>query len=128
MTTHQQTLQILAQSHPDFPAFVAGLDAEINTELPPELLDDTLQVLGEDPEVARVMTVLEQDSQTRSSYMSGGDIATLLAVAFLLRTHIKIERTTYGKWTFVVEHKPGDSKMLTGLLKKLEEWLGGGTS
>jgi hypothetical protein len=46
-------------------------------------------------------------------------------VAFVLRSHIKIERTATGKWRFLIEHKPADSKLLTALLNKLEQFFSG---
>jgi hypothetical protein len=56
--------------------------------------------------------------------LGGAKIASLVAVAFLLRTHIKVERNPTGKWRFLIEHKPADSKLLTALLRKLEQLFG----
>ena len=127
MTTQaQQVLQILANSHPDFPVFVSGLGSEANVPpLPPELLTDTLAVLGEDPQTAAAIEALSNNPNASKSFVTGGELAALFAVAFVLRTHIKLERTTTGKWKFLIEHKPADSKLLTGLLAKLEAWMGG---
>lgn len=127
MTTQsQQTLQILASSNPDFPAFVSGLGAEANVPpLPPELLIDTLAVLGEDPQTAAAIAALSNNPNARKSFVTGGEIAALFAVAFVLRTHIKLERTTTGKWKLLIEHQPADSKQLTTLLKKLADWING---
>ena len=94
-------------------------------QLPTELLEDTLAVLGEDPQQVMAITALSQSAASSKSFMTGGEVATLLAVAFLLRTHLKVERGTTGKWKFLAEHKPGDSKLLTTLLQKLEAWMGG---
>ncbi|MFI0401164.1 MAG: hypothetical protein ACH34X_18940 [Thiolinea sp.] len=127
MTTQaQQILQILANSNPDFPVFVSGLGSEANVPpLPPELLTDTLAVLGEDPQTAAAIEALSNNPNASKSFVTGGELAALFAVAFVLRTHIKLERTTTGKWKFLIEHKPADSKLLTGLLAKLEAWMGG---
>lgn len=46
-------------------------------------------------------------------------------VYILGKDQLKVERGTNGKWKFLAEHKPGDSKLLTGLLQKLEAWMGG---
>jgi hypothetical protein len=127
MTTQpQQILQILANSNPDFPAFVSGLGSEANVpSLPPELLTDTLAVLGEDPQTAVAIEALSNNPDASKSFVTGSEVAALFAVAFVLRTHIKLERTTTGKWKFLIEHKPADSKLLTSLLAKLEAWMGG---
>jgi hypothetical protein len=81
-------------------------------------------VLGEDPQTAAAIEALSNNPNTSKSFVTGGEVTALFAVAFVLRTHIKLERTTTGKWKFLIEHKPADSKLLTGLLKKLEEWMG----
>lgn len=126
MATPEQILQALAQSNPDFLAFASGLGSETGAvQLPAELLEDTLTVLGEDPQQAMAITALSQSGAASKSFMTSGEVATLLAVAFLLRTHIKVERGANGKWKFLAEHKPGDSKLLTTLLQKLEAWMGG---
>jgi hypothetical protein len=127
MTTQpQQILQILANSNPDFPAFVSGLGSEANVPpLPPELLTDTLAVLGEDPQTAIAIEALSNNPNASKSFVTGGEVALYLAVAFVLRTHLKVERGTNGKWKFLAEHKSGDSKLLTSLLAKLEAWMGG---
>ena len=128
MTTPEQTqqiLQTLAVSNPDFAQFQRDFAVQDTAQLLPELLDDTLAVLSEDPQQAMAITALSQSAASSKSFMTGGEVATLLAVAFLLRTHLKVERGTTGKWKFLAEYKPGDSKLLTGLLQKLEAWMGG---
>jgi len=123
----QHILQILAQSNPDFPAFVSGLGSDAHVPpLPPELLTDTLAVLGEDPQTAAAITALSNNPNASKSFVTGGEVAAIFAVAFVLRTHIKLERTPTGKWTFLIEHKPADSQLLTSLLAKLEAWMVGG--
>ena len=123
----QQILQILVTSNPDFAAFRADFaDAASNTTLPADVLTDTLAVLGEDPQTAVAIEVLSNNLNASKSFVtSGGEVAALFAVAFVLRTHIKLERTTTGKWKFLIEHKPADSKLLAGLLNKLEAWTSG---
>ena len=122
----QQILQIIAASNPDFAAFRADFaDVASNAALPADVLTDTLAVLGEDPQTAAAITALSNNPNASKSFVTGGEVAAVFAVAFLLRTHIKLERTTTGKWKFSIEHKPADSKLLTSLLQKLEEWMGG---
>lgn len=133
MTTHelspeqaQQILQIIATSNPDFAAFRADFaDVISNATLPADVLTDTLAVLGEDPQTAVAIEALRNNPNASKSFVTGGEIATLLAVTFLLRTHIKFEGRITNKLKFLIEHKPADSKLLTSLLAKLEAWMGG---
>lgn len=125
MTTSNQILQTLAQSNPDFSNFFSSLGPKTDAaQLPEELLTDTLAVLSEDPQQAIAINTLSQNGSLTKSFVTGSDVAVFFAVAFLMRTHIKLERTTTGKWKFLIEHKPTDSKLLTSLLKKLESWMG----
>ena len=120
-------LHTLATANPDFAAFQAEFPAAQNpADLDPEILQDTLAILNEDPQQAATIEALRNQPATSKSFAIGTEIATLVAVAFLLRTHIKIERTSTGKWRFLIEHKPADSKLLTALLQKLEQRLDGG--
>ena len=45
------------------------------------------------------------------------------SVLFVLGTHVKLERDKAGKWTFKIEKKPTDAKLLTTLLEKLAGWI-----
>jgi hypothetical protein len=54
-----------------------------------------------------------------------GAAATLVAIVFVLRTHIKYERKSGGDWTFKIEHRPADSRVLKSLLEKLSNILPG---
>ncbi len=128
MTTteqEQKILHTLATADPDFIAFQADFPVTPTpANLDPKILQDTLTVLNEDSQQAATMQALRNQSETCKSFVAGTEVATLVAVAFLLRTHIKIERTSTGKWRFLIEHKPMDSKLLTGLLNKLEQLFG----
>ncbi|MCI5211464.1 MAG: hypothetical protein D3910_22380 [Candidatus Electrothrix sp. ATG2] len=130
MTTTEQDRRILhtlATADPDFAAFKEKFPtAPTPAELDPEILQDTLAVLNQDPQQAATIDALRSQPTASKSFFPGTEVATLVAVAFLLRTHIKIERTANGKWRFLIEHKPADSKLLTALLQKLEQLFGGG--
>ena len=130
MTTPEQNRRILhtlATADPDFAAFQAEFPATPTpADLNPEIFQDTLAVLNENPQQAATVQALRNQSETCKSFVTGTEVATLVAVAFLLRTHIKIERTSSGKWRFLIEHKPADSKLITALLHKLEQLFGGG--
>lgn len=122
-----QILQTIAAGNPDFAAFRAAFaDATNTATLPADVLNDTLAVLSEDPQKAVAIAALSHNPSAGKSFVTGGEVALYIAVAFVLRTHIKLERTATGQWKFLIEHKPGDSKLLTALLKKLEAWIGGG--
>ena len=121
-----QILKTLAVSHPDFIAFQRDAAKALipANALPNELLQDTLTLLRKDPQQATVIDALQAQPADARGFFPGSDVALLVAIAFLLRTHIKIERTTTGKWKWLIEHKPGDSKLMTILLNKLETFLG----
>jgi hypothetical protein len=126
-TTEQdrRILHTLATADPDFAAFQERFPAaSAPADLAPEILQDTLAVLKQDPQQAATIDALRNQDNTCKTFFPGTEIATLVAVAFLLRTHIKIERTSTGKWRFLIEHKPADSKLLTALLTKLEQLFG----
>jgi hypothetical protein len=126
---NRRILHALVAADPDFTAFQAAFSSVPGAAaLHPEILEETLAVLSEDPQQAAVIHALHNQDQTcKRSFVSGTEIATLLAVAFVLRTHIKIERNSAGKWRFLIEHKPADSKVLSALLTKLEQFLGSET-
>ena len=130
MTTTEQdrrTLRTLAAANPDFATFQAEFPtASTPADLDQEIIQNTLAVLNEDPQQAATVQALRNQSDTCKSFFPGTEVATLVAVAFLLRTHIKVERTSTGKWRFLIEHKPADSKLLTALLQKLEQLFGSG--
>jgi hypothetical protein len=118
---NRRILHTLAAADPDFTAFQETFPAGASTDLAPEILEETLAVLNQDPQQAAIINALRNQDQTCKTFFPGTEVAALVAVAFVLRTHIKIERTTTGKWRFLIEHKPADSKLLTALLTKLEQ-------
>ncbi|XOF33269.1 MAG: hypothetical protein ACL93V_14885 [Candidatus Electrothrix sp. YB6] len=128
MSTTEQDhciLHTLAAADPDFAAFQAEFPAAPPpADLDPEILEDTLAVLNQDPQQAATIEALRNQDETCKTFFPGTEVATLVAVTFLLRSHIKIERTSTGKWRFRIEHKPADSKLVTALLHKLEQLFG----
>ena len=122
---NRRIVHTLAAADPDFAAFQERFPAApAPADLDPEILQDTLAVLNEDPQQAATVQALRNQDHTCKSFFPGSEVATLVAVAFLLRSHIKVERSTSGKWRFLIEHKPADSKLLTALLTKLEQLFG----
>ena len=128
MNTTEQDRRIvhtLATADPDFAAFKEKFPvASAPADFDPEILQDTLAVLTEDPQQAAIINALRNQDETCKTFFPGTEVAALVAVAFVLRTHIKIERTSSGTWRFLIEHKPADSKLLTALLAKLEQLFG----
>ncbi|MGH8477244.1 MAG: hypothetical protein ACRERV_00995 [Methylococcales bacterium] len=116
----------MAASHPDYASFAANLSSShlANFTLPPELAHETLAVLSEDPEQAAAIAAMRDNPDASQKFMSGGATLTLISVAFLLRTHIRFKRNQSGQWEFLIEHKAADSKLVSTLLAKLEDWLG----
>ena len=82
-----------------------------------------LAVLLEDTQRAQAVHLLLQKPDIERFEPSLGTVATLVAVTFLLRTHIKYTRKPDGKWTFHIEHKPTDSRILSQLLTKIAALL-----
>jgi len=122
-------LQTLATADPDFAAFARqypGLGEQPLAEgQTVELWRDLHDVLRASPEQAERLDRLARAPGPEC--FDGGlvGVPVLVAVAFLLRTHIRFKRRADGKWEFLVEHKPADSKALTQLLKKLAAQLPG---
>ena len=117
----KKVLTTLAAADPDFAPFAKTYDAGL-PPLPPELGDEILAALAEtDPRYAAAIGALRNDTTMRS--FTGAEAAALVAAVFLLRTHIKVKRGSSGKWEFLVEHKPGDNKLLGMVLDKLEAML-----
>ena len=87
-----------------------------------ELAREMLLVLAEDPIHRPVIEALVTGPAPQKMGATATAL-TLFAVTFLLRTNIKYERKADGRWTFKIEHKPADSKMLQALLNKLSAIL-----
>ena len=122
-------LQTLATADPDFAAFARqhpGLGEQpLAEDQAAELWRELHSVLRASPEQAERLDRLAQAPAPER--FDGGlvGVPVLVVLAFLLRTHIRFKRRADGKWEFLIEHKPADSKLLTQLLKKLAAQLPG---
>jgi len=120
MNKPQTILQALARRDPDYAAFASELPPDLanaDAELPPALAADILTLLRpEYPELARVTDEYPAD-QTFSGPLAAGGL--LVAALFLLRSHIKIKRTSTSKWSFQYEHKPMDNELLKTVIDAL---------
>lgn len=122
----EEILMVIAYNNSEYDLFLdenklrEGINEII--PLPLTLADDTLVVLRENQKINTEIESLKKSHKGINSFATGGEITALLAVVFVLRTHIKLERTTTKKWKLLIEHKPTDSKLLSEILKKLEKW------
>jgi hypothetical protein len=119
-------LHTLAAADPDYPTTARQLAPlallSLSTDEQADIAHATLEVLGEDPQRAPAMiALLNQPPPQRfgASLLSAG---LLVAVVFLLRTHIHFEGKVRDL-RFTLEHKPADSQRLTALLNKLATLL-----
>lgn len=121
----RQILHALATTHPDFADFVNHCTFTPNHELPAELLNDTLAFLHENPKQAIILDAIQQQADShRNFHIDVETISTIVAIMFLLRTNIKLERNKHGESRFLLENKSNDNPLLSKLLAKLNEWLG----
>lgn len=123
-------IKLLATADPDYDAFskqharlgdypLAEADAAI-------LSHDLLRVLRESSSRAAEIDTLLQ-TETPQRFDTGAlTIPVLVAVVFLLRTHIRFNRQSDGRWELQIEHQPADSELLTALLNKLASLLSTG--
>lgn len=123
MNKDLQVLLALANSDRDFFDFANeySLDASLSEQEQHVLAKETLRVLSEDPEYATQINSLAASPVTSKSI--GVDVAVVVAITFLLRTHVKIERNEDGKWNVLVEHKPADDSLLEALLNRVTSIL-----
>jgi hypothetical protein len=98
----------------DFPADMVLSPAEESTLLA-ETLDFIQQSQGE--KSGLLFALRENPDGIKTT---GAEIAVIVGVAFLLRTHFKLQRNKNGEWTFLAEHKPGDTDLLGSLLSRLQ--------
>ncbi|MBK1648394.1 hypothetical protein [Rhabdochromatium marinum] len=123
-------LRTLATADPDFNAFAqryASLAAQpIPEDQAAALSRELLGVLRESPEQAQQIDALARTADPQRFDGGLASVPILLAITFLLRTHIRFKRRADGKWEFEIEHKPAESKLLTQLLQKLSGLLPGG--
>ena len=130
-TDTRTLLQTLARSDPGFTAFAEDHAALARERLAPDtagqLAAAALAALREDPaEAERVQRLTEAPAASLApARFDAAAVPLLLAVVFLLRTHLRIRRHKDGNWDLLVEHKPGDSRLVTDLLKRLSALLPG---
>ena len=128
-----QTLKLLhtlTLSDPDYKGIadrLAPLSEVALTEAEESTLGRAaIAALLEDTQRAQAVHFLLQKPDVERFDPAIGTVATLVAVTFLLRTHIKYTCKPNGQWTFQIEHKPTDSEILSQLLTKIATLLSTG--
>ncbi|MCJ8272369.1 MAG: hypothetical protein MJK04_23570 [Psychrosphaera sp.] len=128
--TALNTLETLARADPDYHQTADSL-TELTTLLKNDqsaeqklndIATETLDYLKQqDPQRAQAIDALSAQTATAQtkSFELVTTAAVFTAIAVLLRTHVKIKKDAKGNWTFVLEHKPIQSKLLSSILKKL---------
>ena len=126
MPTTEQMLHSLAELDPDYSAFMAQLPdglTGVTEPLPEGFAGDVISLLrAERPELSKWFDMQQSNpppSRLLIDTAIGAGLA-LVAIVFLLRTHIKIEGTHFS-----IEHKPIDSDSLTKILDILRDILCG---
>jgi hypothetical protein len=119
-------LHTLAADDPDYPRIAKQLAPLVLLSLPPNeqaiITHTTLEVLSEDPQRVPAIISLLDDPPPQRFDTDLLRASLLVAVVFLLRTHIRIEGKARDL-TFTIGHKPSDSETLTALLTKLAALL-----
>ena len=93
-----------------------------------DLARQALIVLAEDPATAVAIETMAKEialSSHRQTYDGGASIALAVAVLFVLRTGLDIERDKQGKWSIKVKVKPGSDSAVKKLIDKLINYLPG---
>jgi hypothetical protein len=119
-------LHTLAATDPDYPPVAQQLAPLALVALTPdeqaEIARATLKALNENPQWSPAITTLLNRPPPR---VFGADLLSaglLVAVVFLLRTHIRFEGKARDL-AVTIEYKPGDSQTLSALLNKLSTLL-----
>jgi hypothetical protein len=121
-------LKTLAAADPDYPAWAASAPhATAKQPLPPALAEEVLSLLAADPQQAALINALRHNPLAAQRYVGVTELAEYLPLLFLLRTHFKFKIGSNGKWEFLLETKPTDSKTLQTVLKKLTDWQNNGS-
>jgi hypothetical protein len=128
--TNVQSLYALAIADPDYAAF-ANQNPELRQvtltrEVEAGLARETAALLEQMPERAEQLRRIESSGRREAFDAGMVSIPVLLAVAFLLRTHVRIKRSPGGKWEFLVEQKPADTALIKQVLTRIAQLLPGG--
>lgn len=121
-----ETIKFVAAANPDFEQFCTEYfsESEKRQNLPDDIVSDTITAMLSNPETAPIIEAAAQSNEQKFNIV---DVGTLVAIMFLLRTHIKIERTAGEKqdknWSFSFELLPLESDLLKEILGKIKIFM-----
>ena len=122
MPNPEQTLQTLARLNPDYPAFAASLPEELThtqEPLPEDLIEDVYTLLRRDrPELTKFLDSPHITHEPNKFFLSPETVLPLIAILFLLRTHVKLEAPG-----ILIEHKPMGDKLIKKILDSLNKYF-----
>jgi hypothetical protein len=84
-----------------------------------ELAREALLVLAADPAMEAPLTALLHGSQAESFSDVAETVGLVVAALVVLQTHVRVERTTAGKWKVVIDKPTTSTKLLQPLVSKL---------
>ena len=121
----ESAIWALAQQDPGFAAFYAEYREKITltAPLPPDLLDDVIEVIEQDPALAPAAKRYLENAQAAATFAIPGlpEAGILIAALFVLGSHIKFHRTKDGKWEFLFEHPASENDALEKIVRILSE-------
>jgi hypothetical protein len=123
----QRILTTFAGHQPDYHAETPSAELTAALQNEPQLtttttsagdLARTALLLADDPAYRPVIDTMTRNPPAQQ-FGVVETAAVVGAVLFVLGTHVKVERDKQGKWTFKIEKKPTDNKLLKTLMEKL---------
>ena len=126
----QHILTTFARNQPDYheaalsPEWLEALSSEPASAPVSEgdLARAALLLLADDPAQRPIIDAMASH-QAAEQFGLVETAVVMGSVLFVLGTHVKLERDQAGKWTFKIEKKPTNAKILTSLLEKLSGWI-----
>lgn len=121
----KSTILALAQQDPGFAEFYSQYQNQVvlPAPLPIDFWDDVIAIAEREPALSSAVKRCRENAQAAQTFAIPGlpEIGVLIAALFLLKTHIKIQRTEEGKWEFLLEHSASDD----GTLERIAQILAG---
>lgn len=121
----KSTILALAQQDPGFAEFYSQYQNQVvlPAPLPIDFWDDVIAIAEREPALSFAVKRCRENAQAAQTFAIPGlpEIGVLIAALFLLKTHIKIQRTEEGKWEFLLEHSASDD----GTLERIAQILAG---
>jgi len=122
MPTPEQTLQTLANLHPDYPTFAKNFPTTspiATIPLPPALAADILTFIKTESHELSHYLQNPQPTQPTKLFPGAETILPWAAALFLLRAHIKIDLPN-----FTLEHQPMGDELLAKIFDTINKYFG----